>query len=146
MWVHHDPRAIMGCREVPWPCWARRTKSSKAHVAREGKKGRSPTRIGLDLESKSSPPQLRPRAWRGCFPRPSPIYRGEGAHQEDTPRPWCPSLSRYSVVPPPHPGNALRSAAGAPPPPSSPRRHVGCNPIYFSSPAYWIKKEEMSSS
>ena len=27
--------------------------------------------IGLDLESKSSPPQQRPRAWRCCFPCPS---------------------------------------------------------------------------
>ena len=37
-WVHHDPRAKMGCGEVPWPYWARRIKSSKAYVAREGKK------------------------------------------------------------------------------------------------------------
>jgi len=51
-WFHHDPRASMGCGEAPWPYWARRTKSSKAHVAREGKKGRSPSRnrIGLGVQ------------------------------------------------------------------------------------------------
>src|SRR5215216_7891011 len=51
-WFHHDPRASMGCGEAPWPYWARRTKSSKAHVAREGKKGRSPSRnrIGLVVQ------------------------------------------------------------------------------------------------
>ena len=43
-WVHHDPRASMGCREAPWLYWARCTKSSKAHVAREGKQGMSPSR------------------------------------------------------------------------------------------------------
>ena len=51
-WFHHDPRASMVCGVVPWPYWARRTKSSKAHVAREGKKGRSPSRnrIGLGVQ------------------------------------------------------------------------------------------------
>ena len=51
-WVHHNPRASMGSGEAPWPYWARRTKSSKAHVARECKKGRSPSRnrIGLGVQ------------------------------------------------------------------------------------------------
>ena len=51
-WVHHDPRASMGYGEVPWPYLARRTKSSKAIVAREGKKGRSPSRnrIGVGFQ------------------------------------------------------------------------------------------------
>ena len=51
-WFHNDPRASMGCGEVPWPYCARRTKSSKAHVAREGEKGRSPSRnrIGLGVQ------------------------------------------------------------------------------------------------
>ena len=51
-WVHHDLRASKGCGEVPWSYWDRHTKSSKVHMAREGKKGRSPSRnrIGLGVQ------------------------------------------------------------------------------------------------
>ena len=35
------------------------------------KKGGVLVGIGLELESKSSPPWLSPRAWRGCSPHPS---------------------------------------------------------------------------
>ena len=67
----------------------------------KGEKGGVLVGIGLDLESKSSPPWLHPRAWRGCSPRPSTyIYIEEGAPQEDTSSPWRPSLSRYFVAPP----------------------------------------------
>ena len=63
-WVHHDPRASMGCGEVPCliglgapsrqkPMWLGKTEKEGVQVL---------VGIGLDLESKSSPPYLRPRA------------------------------------------------------------------------------------
>ncbi len=42
--------------------------------------------IGLDLECRSSPPQMRPRAWRGCFPHPSRKGRGCAPSRVPTPR------------------------------------------------------------
>ena len=89
----------MGCEEAPWPYWARRTKSLKAHVAREGKKKEGVLGIGLDLESKSSPLSCALGLGGSVSHAPPPIYRGEGAPQEDIPSPWRPSLSLSPVSP-----------------------------------------------
>ena len=84
----------MGYGEAPWTYWARRTKSSTAHVAREGeKKGGVLVGIGLDLSPSPLPLSCALGLGGDVSHAPPPIYRGEGAPQEDIPSPWCPSLS-----------------------------------------------------
>jgi hypothetical protein len=88
MWVYHVPMAGMSSGEAPWPYWARRTKSSKAHMAREGKKGRSPSRNRIGLGVQVHVCTIHGYCSRDTIPStPSPytyINRVEGAPQKDT--------------------------------------------------------------